>query len=119
MVIEDVILVAMVREEIRGDVLRVDAADIPRYIEVAQARKLNRPVGPDVYLDGQNSRGTEQESDSTMASGVNPNVEAETAKTMEVGLPPGPQRRAAKRGNTDGSNEEHSVSLIQLVFVQC
>ena len=110
----------MVREGIRGGALQVDAADIPRYIEMVQAGKLNHPVGPDVYWDGRKSRrSTVQESDSTMASGVNPNVEAEIAKTMEVGLPRGPERRAAKGGDTDGSNVEHSVSLLRLVLMQC
>jgi hypothetical protein len=38
--IEDVILVAAVREEIRGGALRVNAADIPRHVEMAQANRL-------------------------------------------------------------------------------
>jgi hypothetical protein len=46
---EDVILVATVREEIRDGALRVDVADIPRCVEAAQAGKLNRPVGDRIY----------------------------------------------------------------------
>ena len=38
--IEDVILVATVREEIRGGALRVDAADIQRHVEMAQSNGL-------------------------------------------------------------------------------
>ena len=38
--IEDVILVAAVREEIRGGALRVDLADIPQYVEMAQSNHL-------------------------------------------------------------------------------
>ncbi|KAH8996885.1 hypothetical protein EDB92DRAFT_1539674 [Lactarius akahatsu] len=41
---EDVILVARVREEIRGGALRVDVADIPRHVEVVLAEERNRPV---------------------------------------------------------------------------
>ena len=119
MSMEDVILVATVREKICGGALRVDAVDILRYIEVAQARKLNRAVCPDVYWEGQESRITVQESDSTMAPGVNPNVEAEIAKTMEVASPPGPQRRAAKGGDTNRNNMEHPVSLLRVALVQC
>jgi hypothetical protein len=46
---EDVILVATVREEIRDGTLRVDVADIPRCVEAAQAGKLNRPVGDKIF----------------------------------------------------------------------
>ncbi|KAH9005685.1 hypothetical protein EDB83DRAFT_753127 [Lactarius deliciosus] len=56
MSMDDVVLVATVREEIRGGRLRVEAADIPRHIEVAQAGKLNRSIGNDVYLDRPNRR---------------------------------------------------------------
>ena len=119
MSMEDVILVATVREGIRGGALQVDAADIPRYIEMVQAGKLNHSVGPNIYWNGRNSRSTEQESGLTMASGVNPNVEAEIAKTMEVGLPPGPHRRVEKGGSADGSNVEYSVSLLRVLLVQC
>jgi hypothetical protein len=38
MSMEDVVLVAMVREEIRGGALRVDAADIPRHVAKAEAQ---------------------------------------------------------------------------------
>ena len=43
--IEDVILVAAVREEIRDGALRVDVADIPHCVEAAQAGELDRLVG--------------------------------------------------------------------------
>jgi hypothetical protein len=38
--IEDVVLVATVREDIRNHALQVDAAEIPRRVEAAQAGKL-------------------------------------------------------------------------------
>ena len=40
--IEDVVLVAAVREDIRNQTLRVDAAEIPRRVEAAQAGELVR-----------------------------------------------------------------------------
>ena len=48
---EDVVLVATVREEIRGGALRVDAANIPCRIEMALGGKVNHPVGNDTYGD--------------------------------------------------------------------
>ena len=51
--IEDVILVAAVREEIRGDELRVDAVDIPQHVEMAQAN--NRLVSKVYGSTGQES----------------------------------------------------------------
>ena len=90
---EDVILVATVREEIRGGAFQVDAADVPRYIEGAQAGKMKRPVDPDVYCDRQKSK---------IASGVDRNFEAEIAKMKG---PSGTQQRASKE-----SDVEHPVS---------
>ena len=110
MSMEDVILVTTVREEIRGGVLRVNAADIPRYIEVAQAGKPNHPVGPDVYWDEPKSKSTGQESNSMTASGVSSNTEAGFASSS------GPQLRGTKEGDTDESDVEHSVSSLQAVL---
>jgi hypothetical protein len=56
--IEDVILVAAVREEIRGGALRVDAADIPRHVEMAQANLLVSKVYLDKLKGGQGSGST-------------------------------------------------------------
>ncbi|KAI9465232.1 hypothetical protein BJY52DRAFT_1113933 [Lactarius psammicola] len=115
MSMEDVILVATVREEVRGGALRVGAADIRRRIEVAQAGKLNYPVGKDVYRDRPKSESTGQESDSTMASGVGPNVEAVTTSTMRVGSRSGQQQGDAKEGGTHESDVDRSVSLLRVV----
>ena len=109
MSMEDVILVATVREEIRVGTLRVDAADIPRHIEVAQAGKVIRPVGKDVHWDRPESRSTRQESDSTIAPAVDPNVGAGIAKTMRVATPSGPQHRGTKESYAD---VKRSVSVI-------
>jgi hypothetical protein len=40
--IEDVVLVAAIREDIRNQTLRVDTAEIPRRVEAAQAGELVR-----------------------------------------------------------------------------
>ncbi|KAH9175017.1 hypothetical protein EDB89DRAFT_1848334 [Lactarius sanguifluus] len=111
---EDVILVATVREEIRGGALRVDVADIPRLVEVAQAGKLSRPTGNDIYWNGSKSGSTGQKSGPTKSSAVNISVEAEDAMAVEetVASPPGPQQRATKEGNTDESDAERPVSLL-------
>ncbi len=55
--IEDVVLVSTVREDIRSRNLQVDAAEIPRRVEAAQARKLVRidssiDVSPSVPTSG-------------------------------------------------------------------
>ncbi|KAH9006231.1 hypothetical protein EDB86DRAFT_3097923 [Lactarius hatsudake] len=103
MSMEDVILVATVREEIRGGALRVDVADIPRHVEVAQAGKLNRFMGNDVYLGRPRSK---QNSNSTKSSAINPSVEAEDGMAMGVTVasPPGPQQKATKESDTDRSD---------------
>ena len=102
---EDVIAVATVREEIRGGALRVDAADIPRHVELAQAEKPKRPVVKDVYWN-------RQKSDSPIASAVDLNVKEEIVKTMGVSSPSEPQYGDMKEGNTDKSDVERSVSLL-------
>ncbi|KAH9005683.1 hypothetical protein EDB83DRAFT_2236995 [Lactarius deliciosus] len=115
MSMDDVILVATVREEIRGGALRVDVADIPRHVEVAQAGKLNRSIGNDVYLGRPRSR---QKSNSTKSSAVNPGVETEDGMTMGVTVasPPGPQQKATKESDTDRSDVGRPVSLLRVVL---
>jgi hypothetical protein len=108
---EDVILVATVREEIRDGTLRVDVADIPRRVEAAQAGKLNRPVGDKIYRGKQKRETAAQGSLLTTASGFNPNVEMEDATTMEAS-PVGPQHRDTTEEDTDESEVERSVSLL-------
>jgi hypothetical protein len=44
--IEDVVLVATVREDIRNHALQVDVAETPRRVEAAQAGKLVPPAVP-------------------------------------------------------------------------
>ena len=108
MSMEDVVLVATVREEIRGSVLRVDAADIPHHLEVAQAHRLVSKVNSDKLKSGSNG----QKSDSTITPAVDSNVQAEIAKTTRAVSPPGPLQRAAKEGYTNQSDAERSVSLL-------
>ncbi|KAH8996882.1 hypothetical protein EDB92DRAFT_1842570 [Lactarius akahatsu] len=101
MSMEDVILVATAREEIHSGALRVDAAHIPRHVEVAQAGQPNRPMGDDTDWDGPNSGTTGKEPDSTIASGVDPNVEVEDVKTMGL-----------SGGDIDGSDVERSLNEV-------
>lgn len=103
----DVIVVARVREEIRGGAIRVGAADIRRYIEVAQA---DHPVGDDVQQDAPKNESAVPKLDSTVVSGIGPNVEAEMAET--VTSPSESQRIGTKEGDTREGDVEHSVSLL-------
>ena len=75
--IEDVILVAAVREEIRGGALRVDVADIPRHVEMAQSNRLVSKV----YSDKLESGSTGQELGSTMDP-VSNSVNASTTNVL-------------------------------------
>ena len=113
MSVEDVVLVATVREEIRDGALRVDVADIPRHLEEAQANRTSK-----VYSDKVKSGSTRQESDSVMSSVDDLNAEAGIAKTMKVTLPPGPHQKATKEGSTNESGIERSVSLLRVVSIR-
>ena len=70
--IEDVILVAAVREEIRGDALRVDAADIPQHVDMAQA---NNRLSSKVY-------GSTGQESSSRADPVSKSVNASTTDLL-------------------------------------
>ncbi|KAH8986716.1 hypothetical protein EDB92DRAFT_2116328 [Lactarius akahatsu] len=117
MSMEDVVLVARVREEIRGGVLRVDAADIRHHIEVAQAGKPSRPVGDEIHWDTQKNGATGPKSNSTVALAIDPNVEAEIAEATEVTLPSGPQQSGMKEGDTpkEVPDESPGVELPDVV----
>jgi len=108
MSVEDVVLVATVREEIRDGSIRVDAADIPLHVEVAQTDRASK-----VYSDKLKNGSTRQGSDSTMASAVDWNAEAEIVRTMRMrmALPPGPHQKATKEG-TNGSDIERSSKEV-------
>ena len=67
MSIEDVVLVATVREDIRNDTLPADVAEIPRRIEAAQADMLSGTAGNDSPIVGFKSGVTEQEPRSAAA----------------------------------------------------
>jgi hypothetical protein len=75
--IEDVILVAAVREEIRGGALQVNATDIPRHVEMTQADRLVSKAYSDKLKDGS----TGQESGSTMDP-VSKSVNASTLNLL-------------------------------------
>ena len=115
MSMEDIVLVATVREEIRSGALRVDAVDIPRHVEVAQVGKLIHPVGKDVYWDKPKSRSIGQESASTTTTTANPSTEANDVLAIEVIIesPLGPQQMAAEE---DGAGDVRPlVSLFGVV----
>ncbi|KAH8996872.1 hypothetical protein EDB92DRAFT_1793222, partial [Lactarius akahatsu] len=112
MSMDDVILVATVREEIRGGALRVNVADIPRHVEVAQAGKMNRSMGNDVYLDRPRSV---PKSNSTKSSAVNPGVEAEDGMSMGVTVASPPEQKVTKESDTE-SDVGRPVSLLQVVL---
>ncbi|KAH9051015.1 hypothetical protein EDB83DRAFT_1360523 [Lactarius deliciosus] len=106
----DVVLVARVREEIRGSTLRVGAADIRRHIEVAQAQaeQLNHTVGDDVQRDAPKNEAPTQKSDSTVAPGIDPNAGAKITETVGVTSPSEPQRAGTKEGDTHEGDAKHS-----------
>ncbi|KAH9006219.1 hypothetical protein EDB86DRAFT_697167 [Lactarius hatsudake] len=106
MSMEDVVLVARVREEIRGGALRVNPADIRRHIEVVQAGKLRHLMGDDIHRDAPKKEATAQKSDSMVSSAVDPNVDAAIAEMTGVVLPPGLQHKGTKEG---GTSKEHPV----------
>ena len=75
--IEDVILVAAVRELICDGALLVDVADIPRCVEAVQAGKLNQLVGDRAKAEGKAKATHEAE--------VKAEAESEAKKKREVG----------------------------------
>ncbi|KAH9022416.1 hypothetical protein EDB84DRAFT_498482 [Lactarius hengduanensis] len=106
----DIVLVARVREEICGSILRVGVADIRRHIEVAQAQaeELNHTVGDDVQRDAPRNEATTQKSDSTAASGIDPNAGAKITETVGVTSPSEPQRAGTREGDTHEGDAKHS-----------
>ena len=62
--IEDIVLVATVRENIRSHTLQVDTAEIPRRVEAAQAGKLIRIDSVDIPSAVPTSGADEQASSS-------------------------------------------------------
>ena len=84
--IEDVVLVATVREDIRSHALQVDAAEIPRRVEAAQAGKLVHVH--DVGVSSATSRSVEEASSSV------------------------DQKRASEDQGTEKGGSEVPVSLV-------
>jgi hypothetical protein len=90
--IEDVVLVATVRENIRTHELQVDAAEIPRRVEAVQAGKL-------VHID---------------SVGVSPAVP--TSGAVEQASSSLDQKRASKNLGAEKSSSEVPVSLVGVRF---
>ena len=125
--IEDAILVATVREEIRGGAFRVDTADIPRHVEMTQANRLVSKV----YSDKLEIRSIEQESGSTMDPvsksvntsttnllGDSPNADSASghapAESGESQLPPMSEALQAEKLEGIPSEEVHSSEHLTL-----
>ena len=93
--IEDVVLVATVREDIRTHVLQVDAAEIPHRVEAAQTGKL-------VHVD---------------SAGVPPAVSTSGADgSVERASPSVDQKRVSKDQDTKESGSQAPVSLVVVRF---
>ena len=90
--IEDVVLVATVREDVRGHNLQVDAAEIMRRVGAAQARKH-------VHIDSVD---------------VSPAVL--TSGTVERASSPVDQEPVSKDGDTDQTVDEVLVSPVAVRF---
>jgi len=90
--IEDVVLVATVREDIRSHAVQVDAAEIPRRVEAAQAGKL-------VHVDG---------------VGVSPAVP--TSGFVEQASSFVDQKRASESQGTEKGGSEFPVGLVAARF---
>jgi hypothetical protein len=86
--IEDVVLVATVREDIRNQTLQVDAAEIPRRVEAAQAGKL-------VCIDS-----------------IEVPSAVPTSGAVEQASSPVAEKRALKDCDTEGVDGEVVVSLV-------
>jgi len=91
--IEDVVLVATVREEIRTHALQVDAAEIPRRVEAAQTGKL-------VHVDGVPP--------AVSTSGADRAVE-HASSSMD-------QKGASKDQDTEKTGSQVPVSLVAVRF---
>jgi len=90
--IEDVVLVATVREDIRSRNLQVNAAEIPRRVEAAQGGKL-------VHVD---------------SAGVSPAVP--TSGAVEQTSSSVDQKRASKDQDAEKNGNEVPVSLVVVWF---
>jgi hypothetical protein len=90
--IEDVVLVATVREDIRTHALQIDTAEIPRRVEAAQAGKL-------VHVD---------------SVGISPAVP--TSGAVEQASSSVDQKQASKDQDTEKSGNEVPVSLDAVRF---
>ena len=88
MKIEDVVLVATVREDICSSTLPVDTAEIPRRVEAAQAGRPSSFEGVDVPQVISKSGSTEQEPSSTMSAAANPNDAGAVAAEAIIVTPP-------------------------------
>ena len=90
--IEDVVLVATVREDIRNQTVQVDAAEIPGRVEAAQAGKLVRVDNVEI------------------PSAV------PTSGPVEQASPPVAEKRASKDCDTGEVDGKVLVSLVAVQF---
>ena len=119
--IEDVILVAAVREEIRGTALRVDAADIPQHVEMAQAnnRLVSKVYGSTGKESGSTSDPMSKSVDAStldlFGGSLNPNSASGLTTPAESGesqLPPMDEALQTKK--LEGYPSEDAHPRVQL-----
>ena len=109
--IEDVVLVATVRENIRNHTLRVDVVEIPHHVEAALAGRPPPSDGVKVPPANSGNGAAEQEPSSTMSSAASPNVAGTVNAKSIVVAPPADLGQAARTVDDTGeSNDKQLVS---------
>jgi hypothetical protein len=114
MEIEDVVLVATVREDIRDHTLKVDATEIPRRVETMLAGRFE---GVDTPLANSRSGPTTQEPDSMIWATTSYNAAvAAHARTIVAEPPVDSQQATGARGDVDERDSKPLVSSIVAFF---
>ena len=103
--IEDVVLVATVRENIRNSTLRVDVAEIPHRVEVALAGILSPYDGAKIPPADSRNGAAEPEPSSTMVSAASLNVAGIVDAKSIVVAPPGDPGQATRMVDATGEND--------------
>jgi hypothetical protein len=119
MKIEDVVLVATVREDIRDHTLKVDVADIPHRVEMMLAGSSSSIEGVNTPLANTWSGPITQEPESTIGARASYNAAAVTHAGSIVAEPPvDPQQATRARGGVDecASDSNPLVSSLVALF---
>ena len=102
---EDVILVATVREEIRGGVLRVDIADIPHHVVKAMAEAQQEKIEAETMAKA------EPENKVKVAAREKREAEADAKVTDKVKVTAGEEARAAEAKTELEAKKENSCNI--------